>query len=147
MINYVEKGFGLHEAIRSAGYELREHDGVWVTRPEYESAVQSIIDGYSLDDARVPVIAKIKELARVKILAFLPDWKQSNCNARMNELNMIRFSRDWTDEEKTEVQALQALWGRAEAIRNASNVIEQQIDALTDFASIVAYDVTAGWPE
>lgn len=44
MINYIEKGFGLHVEIESAGHWLREVDGVW--QASDDKAVQAIIDTY-----------------------------------------------------------------------------------------------------
>lgn len=44
MINYIEKGYGLHEAIRAAGHWLRDEDGTWVA--DDDAAVQAIIDAY-----------------------------------------------------------------------------------------------------
>jgi len=98
------------------------------------------------------VLPDLRLTAKLKIYAFLPDWKQSNCNARMNELNMIHFSRAWTDEEQTEVAGYQALWDRAKAIREASNVHEANLTAIANtegatLADILAYDYTTGWPE
>ena len=56
MIEYVERGIGLHEAIAAAGYRLEEIDGVWVawrrtadgwlSDAEADAAVQAIIDAY-----------------------------------------------------------------------------------------------------
>lgn len=44
MINYIEKGFGLHEEVARQGYKLYQLDGVWVA--DNEEVVQSIIDNY-----------------------------------------------------------------------------------------------------
>ena len=44
MINYTEKGIGLHEEIARQGYKLFQLDGVWVA--DDEVAVQEIIDSY-----------------------------------------------------------------------------------------------------
>ena len=56
MIEYIEKGIGLHEAIAAAGYRLEDIDGVWVSwrrtadgwlsDAEADAAVQAIIDAY-----------------------------------------------------------------------------------------------------
>jgi len=53
MINYTEKGNGLHLAIFKAGYLLSNEDGAWVASdlqgnrsPEIDAAVQSIIGNY-----------------------------------------------------------------------------------------------------
>ena len=42
MIQYTEKGYGLHNAIRAAGHWLREENGAWVS--SNDEAVQAIID-------------------------------------------------------------------------------------------------------
>ena len=44
MINYIEKGHGLHEAIGDAGHKLWHEDRVW--RSTNDAVVQSIIDNY-----------------------------------------------------------------------------------------------------
>ena len=44
MITYVEKGYGLHQAIQAAGHQLVQQNGVWVA--DNDTAVQAIIDGY-----------------------------------------------------------------------------------------------------
>jgi hypothetical protein len=44
MINYIEKGEGLHLVIADAGYTLKQVDGTWVSDNDVE--VQSIIDSY-----------------------------------------------------------------------------------------------------
>lgn len=45
MINYVEKGMGLHHAISEAGHALWEIDGEW--KADNPEAVQAIIDSYT----------------------------------------------------------------------------------------------------
>ena len=142
---YTEKGYGLHQRIAEAGYTLVQAEENWVASDPV--AVQAIIDGYTLDDARAPIIANVKALAKEKILAFLPDWKQSNYNARMNELNMIRFSRAWSEQEAAEVTFLQSEWGLAKAIRAASNAHEVNLKALQTFQAVLEYDISIGWPE
>ncbi|MEH6435782.1 hypothetical protein [Massilia sp. DD77] len=135
----------MHAAVAAAGHVLRQVNGVWVSNAD--DAVQAIIDGYTLEQARAPMILAIKALARDMILAFLPDWKQSNCNARMNELNMIRMAREWTTAEQDEVVALQALWHRAANIRLTSDAQEAALGTLTTFEDVLAFDIATGWPE
>ncbi len=60
MINYTEKGNGLNEAIARAGYSLKQLNGVYVTSEtpgdtSKDAAVQAIIDGYTLADAKAAV--------------------------------------------------------------------------------------------
>ncbi len=53
MINYTEKGAGLHKAIKDAGHALRQENGAWVA--SNDAAVQAIIDGFTLADAKAAV--------------------------------------------------------------------------------------------
>lgn len=145
MINYIEKGFGLHEAVAATGHQLVQVDGIWSS--DDDAAVQAVIDGYTLDQVRAPIIGQIKGFASNKILSFLPEWKQSNLNARMNELNEARFSRALTEAENAEIEAMRATWARAKAIRAASNTHENNLKALNDFAAVLAYDWQTDWPE
>lgn len=58
MINYYEKGYGLHLLIDSSGYNLSQVDGVWVS--DNDVAVQAIIDNYDpLPDARLSAIENV----------------------------------------------------------------------------------------
>lgn len=59
MINYTEKGEGLHAAIRAAGHRIEQVSGVWIS--DNDIAVQAIIDAYNpLPDYKVDKIAAIK---------------------------------------------------------------------------------------
>lgn len=44
MIQYIEKGAGMHQAIIAAGHQLYQLDGQWVSSDD--TAVQAIIDAY-----------------------------------------------------------------------------------------------------
>lgn len=139
---------GVMESILAAGHWAYQRDGAWLSSDD--AAVQAIIDAWPATAAAAHHAQAVKVRARELILAFLPDWKQSNLNARQNELNRVRFERAWTAGEAAEVAALEALWGRAKAIRDASNAHEAALAALAaagDWAALAAYDVTQGWPE
>lgn len=45
MINHIEKGKYLNQAIREAGHYLRKHEGVWIA--DDDAAVQIIIDNFN----------------------------------------------------------------------------------------------------
>lgn len=144
-ISYIEKGAGLHEAIRAAGHWLVQRNGVWES--DNDASVQAIINAYTLDSARAPVIAAIKQEAQERILAFLPLWQQNNLNARMNELNEQRFSRALTTAEMAEVEAMRAIWAKAKLVRAASAAHEAALAGLGSFAAVEAYPWrTTGWP-
>lgn len=63
MILYIEKGIGMHDAIREAGFSLYEKDGVWVSSDDV--AVQAIIDAYV-----APVVTPL-EASRSNLLTSL----------------------------------------------------------------------------
>ena len=44
MINYIEKGIGLHDALQAAGIKLVERDGVWISSDDV--GAQAIIDSF-----------------------------------------------------------------------------------------------------
>ena len=73
MINYIEKGIGLHDAIEAAGLHGVEHrNGITVAIiPSEETAIQAIIDTYDpLEDLKKEKITSLKKegLRRVQIL-------------------------------------------------------------------------------
>lgn len=49
MINYIEKGLGLHRAITDAGHKLYQQDKTWVS--DDDTAVQGIIDAFDPDSS------------------------------------------------------------------------------------------------
>lgn len=135
----------LGQKIAGAGHWIRYVDNV--RQVSDAAAIQAIIDAHTVAASAAPLIAAVKQEARARILAFLPDWKQSNYNARMNELNDARFSRALTGDEEDEITVMRAAWSRAVDIRQASDEHEVAIAALTTFAQVTAYDIKANWPE
>ena len=55
MINYTEKGIGLHKAIQEAGHSLSQVDGEWVSSDD--DAVQAIIDSFDPKGYLLPIYA------------------------------------------------------------------------------------------
>lgn len=147
MISYTEKGYGLHEAIRAAGHWLREENGVFVSSDD--QAVQAIIDAYDpVADHRTAKIAEVKAEAQQRIYAVVPAWKQTNLLAQAALLNDKGRGR-WSAQELAAWNAGQALWAQVASIRAASDQIEADIAAMTDWQEINAFDVAASarWPE
>lgn len=83
-------------------------------------------DTRTLDEARAERIAGIKELARSRILAIVPEWRQTNLIARGVEL-ADRGRAAWTADELAEWNAGQAIWDAVKAIRAASDVAEAAV--------------------
>ena len=149
MIQYIEKGAGLHEAIAAAGHRLQQRDGVWIA--DDEAAVQTIIDSYPASATAAPVIAEIKMHAREIILARYPEWKQANMTARSVELTeKLASGTALTVDEQGEIAAMKNVWAWIKTIRTASNEREAAINAFvaaSDYAGILSYDWRTGWPE
>lgn len=136
MINYTEKGIGLHDAVAAAGHWLAQVDGVWVSSDDV--AVQAIIDAFDAKGWALPVVqARIKEEARQRIVAVMPEWKQANATARAVELISLGQASG------AEWDALQAAWAWVKAVRDHSNSLEAQAAAMDD---PLALDITVGWP-
>lgn len=82
MITYIENGYGLHEAIKFAGYFIGNINGTWQAfqngqqSAAIDSAVQAIINSYTpLSDPMVPNIGAVataatnQTLAQIKVAA------------------------------------------------------------------------------
>lgn len=104
--------------------------------------VGQYVEGFSAPPEEVAAakterIAQIKAVAQERIYAIVPAWKQSNLNARMNELNMIRFEREWNESELAEIAAMNAIWQQVKAIRAASTEAENEVNQLTTIDGIL----------
>jgi len=162
MINYVEKGIGLHKAVAAAGYLLEERDGVWVSNDD--AAVQAIIDAYTLDQAKAEKRKDISALARVKydmvtagisaaemagwpiLLSEALSYRASGtvgmaiqAEATIRSISVVALV------EKIEANALAFQTARA-AIAGTDGRKRDEVDALTSFEAVAAYDVAGGWP-
>lgn len=134
------------DKLAAAGHGITFIDNVMVVRDE--STVQSMIDSYTVSDAIKPLIIAVKLEAKRRITEVLPEWKQSNCNARMNELNDMRLSgHELTVQEQSEIAALRSIWQVAKDIRAVSDAHELALSKLTTFQAVAAYDIKSGWPE
>jgi len=84
-------------------------------------------------------ISQIKREAAERINELLPAWKQSNLNARANELNAIRFDRELTENEQSEWQSMLNTWQAVKQIRIDSNAAENVVKALDTTEEIEAF--------
>lgn len=146
-IRYIEKGPGLHHEIGRQEYNLERRDGVWVS--DNDAAVQAIIDSYDpLPPYRAEKIEEIKKEANRRILQIAPEWKQRNILARMTELVDARSGRALTDSEQTEMDSAKSLWADIQNVRQASDDIEAEIVAMTDWTAVRSIDILnhPSWP-
>ena len=83
---------------------------------------------------RAAAVGRCKAYAGELILSICPDWKQRNMAIVGRQL--------WTDEQGD-------LWDRMVAVRHASDEIETEINAMTDWRDVARFDVEASslWPD
>jgi hypothetical protein len=86
--------------------------------------------------AKQEKILQIKREAAERINELLPAWKQSNLNARANELNAIRFFRELTESEHGEWQEMMLVWQAVKQIRADSNLAENTVNGLQTIEEI-----------
>jgi hypothetical protein len=166
-INYTEKGFALHEAIRAAGHRLENIDGVWVASDE--AAVQQIIDEF--DPLPAAKLAKWREIQverdRRKDAGYVTAGRRfhSDASSRIQQLGLVIMGASvpptpWKTLDvdangapifvtltpalaqgifATTATADMQVFGAAEAHRAA-------VYALTTLAEVQAYDFSGGWP-
>lgn len=162
MITYTEKGNGLHTEIRAAGHWLEQRDGVWVSSDD--AAVQAIIDGYTLSQAKAEKRREVSALARTKydaVTAGISAAEMAGWPILLSEAVAYRAGstthpaldaeasiRGITLEalvQKIENNAAQFQAARA-AIAGTDGKKRDEIDALASFEAVAAYDVAGGWP-
>lgn len=161
-INYSEKGLGLHRAITAAGHWLKQVDGVWVSNDD--TAVQAIIDGYTLAQAKAERKREVSAMARTKydmVTAGISAAEMAGWPILLSEAVAYRAGstthpaltaeasiRGITVEalvQKVEGNAAQFQAARA-AIAGTDGKKRDEIDALSSFEAIATYDVAGGWP-
>jgi hypothetical protein len=105
MINYIEKGIGLHEAISQAGYYLRQVDGAWISDNDVE--VQKIINEYNpLPDAREQAKLRIREQSEhimSVVQSAYPDFERQTWPYQRLEIEA------WTQDNTTPTPTLDAI--------------------------------------
>lgn len=146
-INYIEKGYGLHEKIREAGHSIECKNGVFIT--SNDSAVQAIIDAYTASDAANIVKKAIRALADEKEDELLSAREQIEMLSRRLELQDIKETRTLTAAELTEIADIKTAMGKVKAVRDAKKVHITALNALAsanDFAGILSYKIKQGWP-
>ena len=162
MINYIEKGAGLHAAIKAAGHWLSQRDGAWVSSDD--AAVQAIIDGYTLAQAKAEKKREVSAKAREKydlvtagisaaemagwplLLADAKDYRGGNATPPVVAAEAaVRGITVAALVEKVEANASAFQQARA-AIAGTDGKKRDEIDALTTFESVAAYNIDEGWP-
>lgn len=163
MINYIEKGPGLHRAIAAAGYSLEQRDRVWQSSDD--EAVQLIVDGYTLDQAkgeRMRESLMIAKRMRDAVVADISSGEMASWHIKRAEAHAYATSGNAADAPLllAEAQArgitLDAMLAKVSAnaqrfqaaeaaIGGADGRHRDAIAALQTFEAVAAYDLTAGW--
>ncbi|QDF95194.1 hypothetical protein CJ010_00815 [Azoarcus sp. DD4] len=161
-ISYIEKGIGLHHAIEAAGHRLRQVDGVWISTDD--AAVQAIIDGYSLATAKATKKAEVRAIAREKYdlaVAGISPGELAGWPVLLE--GAAAYAADGTITTAISIEAqtrgipvadlvakIESNAAQYQAVRAAiagtDGKLRDEIDALTTFEAVAAYDVTGGWP-
>ena len=165
MIQYIEKGAGLHQAIRAAGHFLEQRDGAWVASDPGQ--VQAIIDSYTLDRAKAEKSMAVSmhakrlrdqvtgsvapgEMASWPIKrAEAEQYNQVGDAASCPSLYLEAAARGVTVEALVvKVLANAARFIAAEAaIGGTDGKHRDAIAALETFQAVAEYDFSTGWPE
>jgi len=121
-VTYIEKGYGLHAAIRDAGFNLWQENGVWLA--DNAAAVQALIDSFD-----VLAFAKARKI----------ELLDRESEARIGLLVFIRAGT-LTTVTATQFSTFMA------GVTNRYRVIRQQINNATTVAEVQALALNTGWP-
>lgn len=128
-INYVEKGYRLHAAVRAAGHSLWEENGVW--KSSNDAFVQDIINNYDgFADYKADRIAAIKADGLARIQAVFPAINSFDELALVREmyLSIAAAARIPTSNWQRMIDIYTAGRNAATAVNNATT--KQQVDAV-----------------
>ena len=164
MIAYTDKGAGLTERVNRAGLYLREENGVMLSNDD--SLVQTIVDSYSLADAKAYKANEVSLLAkslRDKVVKAISPGEMASWPIKLAEA--ARFATTGLDsdapmltaEAKARGITTAAIAARVSgngsgfaaleaAIGGIDGKHRDAIKALTTFDAINGYDYSTGWP-
>lgn len=165
MITYTEKGAGLHELISAAGHWMQQADGVWVSSDDV--AVQALIDGYTLEQAKAfhkaEITAHAKALRDKVVSAVsageMAAWSIKQAEARKYAATGLASDAPMLSAEAeargvTVADIVARVGGNAARFATLEARIggndgrhRDALDALTTFEAVSAYDYSTGWPE
>lgn len=162
MIDYIEKGAGLHRAVTDAGHWLEQRDGVWISSDD--DAVQRIIDDYTLEQAKAERKREVSAKARGKynlVTAGISAAEMAGWPILLSEAVAYRASGTVGAAIHSEAtirgigvaDLVTKIEGNAAAFQSARAAIagtdgkkRDEIDALETFEAVAAYDINGGWP-
>ena len=164
IIIYIEKGAGLHDRIAAAGHWLMQLDGVWTSSDD--TAVQAIIDGYTLAHCQAEIVGRIDAHAKALRDAMVANISPAEMASwSIKQAEATAYTSSGADDDATmlliEAQARgvtvadlaakvlgkgAALSQIEAAISGVSGRHADAVRATQTFADALAYDWSAGWP-
>lgn len=163
-INYIEKGWGLHEAVKSAGYVLEQLNGVW--HADVPTSVQSIIDSYTTADAiayRYKECLTIAKTLRDKAVAGISSGEMAGWPIKLSEarafvadptVNTPMLTAEANARGISVADLVVKVGGNSSrfaaleaAIGGADGKHRDALSRLTTFEEINSYDLSVNWPE
>ena len=95
MLNYIEKGVGLRDAIANANLSLIKLDGKWVYRVQDESSIQAIIDTFEpLPIAQAEAKELVKQVSATQRLKFVTQAAGKDAEYTYKALEATQFDMD-----------------------------------------------------
>lgn len=161
MINYIEKGAGLHEAISKAGHSLREENGVLISSDDI--AVQAIIDAYDpipeLQAAMWLKIQAVRDAKKAAGVAVGENRFHSDEASRIQQLGLVMMGASipvnlqWktlggafvTMTQTLAMQIFAATAASDTAIFAAAEAHKAAMKSITDWTLIEGYDFIGNW--
>lgn len=164
MIDYKEKGIGLHQEIADAGFSLVQSNGVWVA--DNESEVQLIIDSYPIENAKKIVNDEIdlhaKKL-RDGIVSYISSAEMASWPIKRTEATDYSKSHSEADAPMLLIEAqargitldvlVEKVLSKATAlsqleaeISGACGAHNDAIKSASTFEDVLSYDWRSGWP-
>jgi hypothetical protein len=148
-IIYIEKGIWLHQEIAVQGYSLVEADGVWQSSDDI--AVQAIIDAFDpLPFAKAAKIQELKTEGANRVNGVYSWITSGNQDVDATDaLSVYDFAEDlYLSISPGSRETLSGRLLQFKNIRDAGVSAVADINALTDWQIVMAYDVvnTPTWP-
>lgn len=168
MIHYIEKGLGLHEAIRRAGHWLREENSAWVSSDD--AAVQAIIDSFVAPDtlaaaktAKAAEVSAHAKRLRDRVVANISAGEMASWPVKLAEARDFAANGNparcpmLSSEAAARGVPLAELVGKVGGNGASFSAIEaaiggvdgrhrDAISLLTTVEAVQAYDFGDGWP-
>lgn len=162
--NYVEKGFGLHDAFQAAGINVVEQNGNWLA--DDPVAAQTITDNYdAVAVARAQKWAEIKAKREAVKYAGVPITSvgkviDTDEGARTQQLGLVLMGASlpqgllWRFADNTLVpmtpalaqEIMQTTAERDIAVFAVGEAYRSQINVMTDWQAILDFDILSNWP-